>query len=85
MIVKVTAMSFASECCVCAKPLPDVRGPELMDRQGRVYHFACWSRLMESRIHENRQWLERLSKKSDQPQAGGHDAPARRHSVAAGG
>jgi hypothetical protein len=45
-------MSFAKHCCVCAKPLPDVRGPEVMDCDGDVYHFTCWCKVMDTRRYD---------------------------------
>jgi len=48
-------MSFAPACALCEKPLPEVSGPEIMDRQGHVYHFSCWRKLIDITIQEQRQ------------------------------
>jgi hypothetical protein len=45
-------MSFGEQCRACRKPLTDVSGPELMNREGHVYHLACWSKMMDGLIQE---------------------------------
>jgi hypothetical protein len=34
-------------CQRCGKPLRDVLGPVVVDRDGRSYHFDCWGRVMD--------------------------------------
>ena len=50
-------MSFGEACFLCSKPLPDVKGPELMDRQGRVYHLTCWCRMIDVAVQERRETI----------------------------
>ena len=73
-------------CGRCAKPLRDVLGPVVADRDGRSYHFDCWTRLMDeqraeaARDSSPRPRPARQGRKRSQPPSA--DRPqTRRHSL----
>jgi hypothetical protein len=48
-------MSLGKECHACHKSLGEVRGPELMDHEGRTFHLTCWCKMMDARAEHLRQ------------------------------
>jgi hypothetical protein len=45
-------MSLGERCHACRQSLSEVKGPELMDREGHTYHLSCWSTVMDERQQE---------------------------------
>jgi hypothetical protein len=44
-------MSLGDRCHACRQSLSEVKGPELMDREGHTYHLSCWSTVMAAAQH----------------------------------
>ena len=61
-------------CQRCGKPLRDVLGPVVLDRDDRSYHFDCWGQVMdERRAEEPRDARPRATRQA--PQATPGEAP----------